>query len=155
MDEAINAVENSIENQKKRRRPRWVPSPSFPAYKVSNLGQVKGKGKPLTPFVFRKRWCVCLHGHITSAVASLVAEAFLGVERLKLKTHLRLTHRNGDPSDNRPENLRLTPRLRTPLVDLARASALLEDGVSHALIRQITGVTRPRLQSYRRILKRS
>ena len=101
----------------------WRPIPSFPGYSASSFGSIRrdarvviyGKvqrvpdGKPLTPRLMNKRsgpWGVtlsCAGEAYHRLVHRLVAEAFLGPapEGLPFVCHI-----DGDPSHNRPENLR-------------------------------------------------
>ncbi len=129
---------------------QWLPCPSFTEYHVSDRGRVRSPKQALTPFVYRKAWCVCLRSHSTIPIASLVAEAFLNVDRGDLKTTLRIGHRNQDPSDNRVANIRITPRRHNPEIDLERASALMDDGASSAFVSKLTGIPASRILAYRK-----
>lgn len=75
-------------------------------------------------------------------VAALVAEAFCGLPSASaLKTTHRLTHRNGDPADNRPANLLVLSRNIRSDRDVALAQSLQDSGLTLRLIRRLTGVS--------------
>ena len=101
----------------------WRPIPSVPGYSASSLGSIRrdapvvvyGKvqripdGSPLTPRLVNKRsghWGVTLSlGGVAQhrLVHRLVAEAFIGAAP---DGHPFVCHIDGDPSNNRPGNLR-------------------------------------------------
>jgi hypothetical protein len=100
---------------------QWLPVPGFEgAYEVSNLGRVRSLprmvraganggfravgGNILKPVVNVAGYTqVRLPDGKTRTIHSLVAQAFLG-ER---PAGYQVCHNNGDPSDNRVENLRI------------------------------------------------
>jgi hypothetical protein len=88
----------------------WRPVVDFEVqYSVSNLGNVRREGRarstypgrPLKPHLGNAGYyTVALRGR-TTLVHRLVAEAFLEPE----KRHLDVNHKNGNPTDNRVDNL--------------------------------------------------
>ena len=101
----------------------WKPVPGWEGYyEVSNHGRVAGVGRRDSRGHLRKRRILSLNrrtpsGHLRAALSrdgktytrlihQLVAEAFIGPR----PEGLEVCHNNGDPSDNRPENLRYDTR---------------------------------------------
>jgi hypothetical protein len=85
----------------------WKPVVGHPGYEVSSLGNVRSSfrgGRVLRPGVNRKRGGyrqVNLAGGIQRRICVLVAAAFLGPR----KEGQVARHKNGEPSDDRAENL--------------------------------------------------
>lgn len=103
----------------------WRDIPSAPGYQASDQGRIRSKRKTVRCGAGgRGRRCVggevlrpgrSSGGHFTVVVAraggsrtvhSLVAEAFIGA----CPEGCEVLHRNGNPSDNRPSNLRYGTR---------------------------------------------
>ena len=131
----------------------WRSSPSFPLYEVSSLGRVRRDGKVLARFFYRRHYCVAVQKPRRQAVpvSTLVAEGFCGLPCPNARrTTFKIIYRNDDPSDNRPANLLVVSRRWTSGLDLRRASALHDDGVSPTFIEKLTGVRASRLKRYRK-----
>lgn len=143
--------------KKPRQKPptgeAWATCPSFPAYQVSNLGNVRHADRPLTRFFYQRAYRVALSVPRQQAVsvASLVTEAFLGLPSLSLcRTDFRIIHRDGDLSNCRATNLLLVPRRKHGKIDLERARKLREDGLSSEFTERITRVKPGALKKYRK-----
>lgn len=85
----------------------WRLIGEAPAYRVSSLGRVMSKrfGRPLSPGYCRgyARHTLCVDGRkIIRSVHALVCSAFNGP---KPSPELHCAHRDGDKSNNTPENL--------------------------------------------------
>lgn len=86
---------------------KWVPVHGTEGmYRVSDAGGVQGPKKRLTPWVHQDghlRVTIRREGRrMEAAVHRLVLEAFVG----PCPPGMEALHRNGDPTDNRLENLR-------------------------------------------------
>ena len=99
-----------------------------PSYRVSNDGKVVNTrtGKALTPYVGSKtgHLRVELPGRDRRYVHTLVAEAYLGAK----PSGLEVRHLNGNPQDNRVENLSYGTRSENVL-----------DSVAHGTYRNANG----------------
>ena len=89
------------------------PIPNFPGYTVDELGNVYKNGKPRKPTYkpnsVRKRMNLNVSGvKYTKALARLVLSAKIGRE---LEPFEDACHINGDPSDDRMVNLKVSDRL--------------------------------------------
>lgn len=110
----INKVvhpEDFIEGEEWRRTP-------YEGYWVSSVGRVRGStGVILKPYITPFGYAVvhCGHGNPRS-VHPLVCEAWNGPPPA---TGMHAAHRNGNPSDNTPDNLRWL----TPLENIGQAPA--------------------------------
>jgi hypothetical protein len=157
VDPAPTTTKTGAQNVPRREATEvWLESPSYPPYEVSDRGRVRLGRRHLKAIVWRGGYCVRLnrYGYTAMRIDSLVADAFLG-RSLSVSECYRTTlvHRNGDPSNCRASNLLVASRLRYPVADMRRASALLDAGVSHALIFRLTRVPKRQLSRYRARLR--
>lgn len=85
---------------------QWRPIPSAPGYEASNYGHVRSSRCTLRPARRRTghlQVSLRVNGKsLSRTVHALVAEAWLGPR----PDGRQIRHWNGDPADNRPDNLR-------------------------------------------------
>ena len=130
-------------------------------YEVSNTGLVRTRPRVLKSFPARKggHHQINLGLHRRTYVHRLVAEAFLEPD----PTRLLVNHKNGDPSDNRVENLewctpgeniahgyRISNRVHysvIPVVAVTADGEIVESYISSAEAARAKGVTRGAIAS--------
>lgn len=85
----------------------WQPIPSYPIYEASSLGRIRRiGGQFLTPTLCKQGYArVSIsptpNKRYTAKVATLVADAFLGLRPAEYHVH----HIDGNPANDVPENL--------------------------------------------------
>lgn len=111
----------------------WMPDLKYPNYQVSNFGQVRGpRGRILRPRVGKRGYlCVSLSGGKRGTarpcpIHVLVVRTFLGLP----KEGEEIRHLNGNPHDNRLENLAYGTRADN-MQDMIRHGTQWQQGKTH------------------------
>ena len=88
----------------------WKPVPGFPEVTASNLGRIRVCGQPRRQTLHRKYLVVSVPAGLTKLVHRLTCMAFHGEPPAKWPKY-HAAHCDGDPLNNRPDNLRwATPK---------------------------------------------